>query len=225
MRVKEKAHDYRYFPEPDIQAVRTDHGLYERAKARMPELPAAKKLRLVQTYGISAYQAGVLASDAALSDYFEKAAATKPANGAAVPNLLLNDFLATATGDNPLPQPRAALFQPNSRSCRPPAQINSKQAKDVFAQMFVTGKSPSTLVKELGLAQVSDVGALEVFCDQAIAANPKSVADFKAGKHERRQRPQGPGDEALQGHREPAARRGYFGEEVECVICSCIQDA
>ena len=181
MRIKEKAHDYRYFPEPDIQAVRTDHGLYDRAKERMPELPSAKKVRLTEKFGVSAYQAGVLAADAALADYFEKAAAPKPANGAAVANFLLNDFLATATGENPLPS-LAPHFFGELAELSASGQINSKQAKEVFAQMFVTGRSPAVLVAELGLAQVSDVGALEAFCDQAIAANPKSVADFKAGK-------------------------------------------
>jgi aspartyl-tRNA(Asn)/glutamyl-tRNA(Gln) amidotransferase subunit B len=181
MRTKEKAHDYRYFPEPDIQAVRTDHGLYLKARARMPELPAAKKSRLVEKFGVSAYQAGVLASDAALADYFERAAAAKPAQGPAVANYLLNDFLATATGENPLPGIAAEFFS-ELADLAASGQINSKQAKDVLARMLVTGKSPGALVQELGLAQVSDVGALEAFCDQAIAANPKSVADFKAGK-------------------------------------------
>ena len=181
MRTKEKAHDYRYFPDPDIQPVRTDHGLYEKAAARMPELPSAKKVRLVRDFGVSAYQAGVLAADATLADYFEKAAAPKPSNGAAVANLLLNDFLATATGENPLPSLAPHYFS-ELGELTSSGQINSKQAKEVFTQMFVTGKSPATLVKELGLAQVSDVGQLEAFCDEAIAANPKSVADFKAGK-------------------------------------------
>jgi aspartyl-tRNA(Asn)/glutamyl-tRNA(Gln) amidotransferase subunit B len=181
MRIKEKAHDYRYFPDPDIQPVRTDHGLYERAKARMPELPAAKKIRLAATFGVSVYQAGVLAADAALADYFEKAAAPKPANGTAVANFLLNDFLATATGEETLPKVAPDFFA-ELAELSSSGQINSKQAKEVFAQMISTGKSPAALVKELGLAQVSDVGALEAFCDQAIAANPKSVADFKAGK-------------------------------------------
>jgi aspartyl-tRNA(Asn)/glutamyl-tRNA(Gln) amidotransferase subunit B len=181
MRTKEKAHDYRYFPDPDIQPVRTDQGLYESAKTRMPELPAAKKGRLTETFGISVYQAGVLASDAALADYFERAAASKPAHGVAVANYLLNDFLATATGESPLPNVAAEFFNELAELAAS-GQINSKQAKDVFARMLVTGKSPATLVQELGLAQVSDVGQLEAFCDQAIAANPKSVADFKAGK-------------------------------------------
>jgi aspartyl-tRNA(Asn)/glutamyl-tRNA(Gln) amidotransferase subunit B len=147
----------------------------------MPELPQVKKLRLVEKFGVSAYQAGVLASDAALADYFEKAAAPKPANGAAVANFLLNDFLATATGDETLPKVAPEFFA-ELAALAASGQINSKQAKEVFAQMISTGKSPAALVKELGLAQVSDVGALEAFCDQAIAANPKSVADFKAGK-------------------------------------------
>jgi aspartyl-tRNA(Asn)/glutamyl-tRNA(Gln) amidotransferase subunit B len=181
MRTKEKAHDYRYFPDPDIQPVRTDHGLYLQARARMPELPAAKKVRLSETFGVSAYQAGVLASDAALADYFERAATPKPAHGAAVANYLLNDFLATATGESPLPGVAAEFFS-ELADLAASGRINSRQAKDVFARMLVTGKSPASLVEELGLSQVSDVSQLEAFCDQAIAANPKSVADFKAGK-------------------------------------------
>jgi aspartyl-tRNA(Asn)/glutamyl-tRNA(Gln) amidotransferase subunit B len=98
-----------------------------------------------------------------------------------VANLLLNDFLATATGENPLPSLEPHYFG-ELAELSASGQINSKQAKEVFAQMFLTGKAPAALVKELGLAQVSDTAALEAFCDQAIAANPKSVADFKAGK-------------------------------------------
>jgi len=181
MRSKEKAHDYRYFPDPDLQPVRTDQGLYQEAKTRLPELPAAKKLRLAEQFGVSVYQAGVLASDAALADYFERAAKLNPRHGPAVANLLLNDFLATATGENPLPSLEPHYFG-ELAELSASGQINSKQAKEVFAQMFLTGQSPAALVKELGLAQVSDTAALEAFCDQAIAANPKSVADFKAGK-------------------------------------------
>jgi len=181
MRTKEKAHDYRYFPDPDIQPVRTDHGLYEEAARRMPELPKAKKVRLVDTYSVSAYQAGVLASDAALANYFEEAAKGKPANGTAVANFLLNDFLATATGEETLPKVPPEYFA-ELAELSASGQINSKQAKEVFSKMIVDNKSPVLLVKELGLSQISDVGALEAFCDQAIAANPKSVADFKAGK-------------------------------------------
>ncbi len=181
MRTKEKAHDYRYFPDPDIQPVRTDRGLQAAAAARLPELPAAKKTRLTETFGLTVYQAGVLAANADLADYFERAAKPKPAHGPAVANFLLNDFLATATGESPLPEVAAEFFA-ELADLAGSGRINSKQAKDVFARMLVTGKSPAALVAELGLAQVSDVAQLEAFCDQAIAANPKSVADFKAGK-------------------------------------------
>jgi aspartyl-tRNA(Asn)/glutamyl-tRNA(Gln) amidotransferase subunit B len=181
MRSKEQAHDYRYFPDPDIQPVRTDQGLHEEALARMPELPAAKKLRLVRDFGVSAYQAGVLASDAPLADYFENAARHNPAHAAAVANFLLNDFLATATPGETLPKV-AAFFFAELAELSTSGKINSRQAKEVFAQMLATGKSPAQLVSELGLQQVSDLGSLEALCEQAIAANPKSVADFKAGK-------------------------------------------
>jgi aspartyl-tRNA(Asn)/glutamyl-tRNA(Gln) amidotransferase subunit B len=181
MRSKEKAHDYRYFPDPDIQPVRTDEGLYDEAKKRMPELPKAKKVRLVDTYGVSAYQAGVLAADGSLANYFEEAAKAKPQNGAAIANFLLNDFLATATEGASVPHVAPDFFA-ELAELSGSGQINSKQAKDVFSKMIAENKSPVLLVKELGLSQVSDVGALEVFCDQAIAANPKSVADYKSGK-------------------------------------------
>jgi aspartyl-tRNA(Asn)/glutamyl-tRNA(Gln) amidotransferase subunit B len=181
MRSKEQAHDYRYFPDPDIQPVRTDLGLYEEAQTRMPELPAAKKLRLVRDFSLSAYQAGVLAADAPLADYFEKAARSNPVNGAAVANFLINDFLATTSGDETVPKV-ATFYFAELAEFSTSGKINSRQAKEVFAQMLATDKSPAQLVKELGLEQVSDAGQLEAFCDEAIAANPKSVADFKAGK-------------------------------------------
>jgi aspartyl-tRNA(Asn)/glutamyl-tRNA(Gln) amidotransferase subunit B len=181
MRVKEKAHDYRYFPDPDIQPLRTDTGLHDEAVRRMPELPKAKKVRLVDTYGVTAYQAGVLAADAGLANYFEEAAKGKPANGAAVANFLLNDFLATATDGAAIPHVVPEFFA-ELAELSASGKINSKQAKEVFAKMIAVNKSPVLLVKELGLEQVSDLGALEAFCDQAIADNPKSVADFKAGK-------------------------------------------
>ncbi|HEX4140124.1 MAG TPA: Asp-tRNA(Asn)/Glu-tRNA(Gln) amidotransferase subunit GatB [Candidatus Methylacidiphilales bacterium] len=181
MRTKEKAHDYRYFPDPDIQPVRTDEGLYDEARRRMPELPKAKKVRLVDTYGVSAYQAGVLASDGALANYFEEAAKAKPQNGTAIANFLLNDFLAIATEGASVPHVAPEYFAELAELAGS-GQINAKQAKEVFAKMIAENKSPVLLVKELGLSQVSDVGALEAFADQAIAANPKSVADYKAGK-------------------------------------------
>lgn len=182
MRIKEKAHDYRYFPDPDLHPVRTDTGLRTTAKARRPELPGEKRARLINEYGVTDYQAGVLAADRALSLYFEEAAKPQVKYGPAIANFLLNDYLATVTGDMVLPTAPASHFAELAELVTA-GQINGKQAKEVFGKMLAEpAKSPKVWVAELGLAQVSDIGALEAFCDQAIAANPKSVADFKAGK-------------------------------------------
>ena len=129
MRTKEKAHDYRYFPDPDIQPVRTDEGLYEEAVKRMPELPKAKKVRLVDKYGVSAYQAGVLAADAKLANYFEEAAKGKPANGGAVANFLLNDFLAMADGGLGHPARRSPSSSPNWQNSPVPARSTASRRR------------------------------------------------------------------------------------------------
>jgi aspartyl-tRNA(Asn)/glutamyl-tRNA(Gln) amidotransferase subunit B len=179
MRTKEKAHDYRYFPDPDIQPVRTDHGLYEEAEKRMPELPKAKKVRFIQEYNVSSNLAAALSADASFAAYFERSGLFRPQYAPITANLLINDYLGLGVEKVPDVEPEffgelAELFGSG--------QINSKQTKEVLAQMIATKKSPAALVAELGLAQVSDLSLLESYCDQAIAANPKSVADFKAGK-------------------------------------------
>lgn len=179
MRTKEKAHDYRYFPDPDLLPLNTEEGLYQDAKSRMPELPAAKKARLVADFGVSEYQASVLASEVALANYFEKAAA-KAKNKPTVANFLLNDFLATGGSIESIttePDYFAELANLVEEG-----KINTKQAKEVFVKMIAENKSPTALVSELGLSQITDTAALEALCDEAIAANPRSVADFKAGK-------------------------------------------
>ena len=178
MRTKEKAHDYRYFPDPDIQPVRTDDGLYEEA-ARMPRA-AVKKVRLVDKYGVSAYQAGVLAADASARELFRRTSRASQPTAARSRTFCSTTFSPSPRAAAPVPHVPARVLRGTGRA-RKLGQINGKQA-EVFAKMMEEHKSPVLLVKELGLSQVSDVGALEAFCDQAIAANPKSVADFKAGK-------------------------------------------
>jgi aspartyl-tRNA(Asn)/glutamyl-tRNA(Gln) amidotransferase subunit B len=179
MRTKEKAHDYRYFPDPDLLPLNTEEGLLAEAKSRLPELPAAKKARLVKDFALSEYQASVLASEVALANYFEKAAAAAK-NKSAVANFLLNDYLATGVDVNAIPLP--AEYFSELANLVEDGKISTKQAKDVFAKMVSDGKSPAVLVKELGLSQITDTAELEKLCEQAIAANPRSVADFKAGK-------------------------------------------
>jgi len=181
MRTKEFAHDYRYFPDPDLVPVKTEVLLAE-VRDRMPELPKAKRARFVQQYQVSPYDAAVLANDLDLARYFEDAArdARKPKN---VANWILNDLqnaLSTSgktISDCPIP-PNALDGLVNLIDT---GKISGKQGKEVFADMFATGKSPAAIVKEKGIEQLSDLSAIQRLCDQVIAANPKPVADFKAG--------------------------------------------
>ena len=182
MRIKESAHDYRYFPDPDLLPVRTAK-LLEDAKAGMPELPQAKRERFVADFGISEYDAAVLADDAALADFFEKATkdSAKPKS---VANWIINDLLsALSIASLDL---SACPIQPASIGeltvLIEGGTISGRQGKEVFAEMMVSGKAPAVIVEEKGLKQVSDTGAIEAFCDEVINANPASVADFKSGK-------------------------------------------
>jgi len=181
MRTKEFAHDYRYFPDPDLVPVKTEV-LVAEVRERVPELPKAKRGRFVEQYQVSAYDAGVLADDLELAKYFETAAkrANKPKN---IANWILNDLqnALNAAGksirDCPIP-PNALDELVNLIDT---GKISGKQAKEVFAEMFAEGRSAAAIVKEKGIEQLSDVAAIEALCEEVIAANPKPVADFKAG--------------------------------------------
>jgi aspartyl-tRNA(Asn)/glutamyl-tRNA(Gln) amidotransferase subunit B len=181
MRTKEFAHDYRYFPDPDLLPVKSEV-LLAHARGRVPELPKAKRARFVRQYHVSSYDAGVLANDLDLARYFEAAAkgARKPKN---VTNWILNDLqnALSTTGktinDCPI-QPEALDELVNLIDS---GKISGKQGKEVFAEMFATGKDAAAIVKEKGIEQLSDASAIEKLCDEVIAANPKPVADFKAG--------------------------------------------
>ena len=182
MRIKESAHDYRYFPDPDLLPVKTADILTD-ARSRKPELPWEKRSRYVADFGVTEYDAAVLANDLALSRYFETAArgAKKPKS---VANWMLNDLQSALSGadrtitDCPIaPTALDALV-----NLIDDGKINSKQGKEVFAEMFTSGKAAAVIVKEKGLEQVSDTGAIEALCDQAIAASPRAVAEYKAGK-------------------------------------------
>ncbi len=181
MRTKESAHDYRYFPDPDLVPVKSEVLLSE-VRSRVPELPKAKRARFVEQYSVSPYDAGVLANDLELARYFEAAAknARKPKN---VANWILND-LQRALGAanrtiNDCPIPPEALDE--LVNLIESGKISGKQGKEVFAEMFASGKSVAAIVDEKGIEQLSDTGAIEAICDQVIAANAKPAADFKAG--------------------------------------------
>jgi aspartyl-tRNA(Asn)/glutamyl-tRNA(Gln) amidotransferase subunit B len=181
MRTKEFAHDYRYFPDPDLLPVKTD-ALVAEVRKRVPELPNSKRARFVEQYHVSRYDAAVLANDLELARYFEAAAkgAKKPKN---VANWILNDLqnaLSSAgKGISECPIPPEALD--DFVNLIDAGRISGKQGKDVFAEMFATGKNATAIVKEKGIEQLSDVSAIETLCDEVIAANPKPVADLQAG--------------------------------------------
>jgi len=181
MRTKEFAHDYRFFADPDLLPVKTEVLLAD-VRERVPELPKAKRARFVEQYQVSPYDAGVLANDLELARYFEAAAkgAKKPKN---IANWILNDLQNALGGagktidDCPIP-PEALDELVNLIDS---GKISGKQGKEVFAEMFATGRSAAAIVKEKGIEQLSDLSAIEAFCDEVIAANPKPVADFKRG--------------------------------------------
>ncbi len=190
MRTKESAHDYRYFPDPDLMPVRTEELLPE-ARARVPELPKAKRARFVKEYGVTAYDASVIANEIDLSKYFEdavvhlKGVEGKGEVGTAkiIANWILND-LQSALNDarktireSPIP-PEALDELVNLIDS---GKISGKQGKEVFGEMFSTGKRAAAIVKDEGIEQVSDTGAIEMLVDEVITANPKPAADFKAG--------------------------------------------
>ena len=182
MRIKESAHDYRYFPDPDLLPVRTTK-IVATAKQGMPELPQAKRTRFVADFGVSEYDAAVLADDKALADYFEAAARNSP-KPKSVANWIINDLLsalgAASLDLSECPVAPAAIGE--LTAIIESGTISGRQGKEVFAEMMASGKAPAVIVEEKGLKQVSDMGAIETFCDEVIAANPASVTDYKSGK-------------------------------------------
>jgi aspartyl-tRNA(Asn)/glutamyl-tRNA(Gln) amidotransferase subunit B len=171
MRTKEYAHDYRYFPEPDLMPVVVSDAMIEDIRQGLVELPEAKRQRFVKQYGLPEYDAGVLVTNAALAKFFEQAAGKNP-KAAANWIMTVSDITTSPIQPAHISELVAVIDG---------GQISGKQGKDVFAEMLASGKSPATIIKEKGLVQVSDAGALEALVDQAVAGNPKSVADYKAG--------------------------------------------
>ena len=183
MRSKEYAHDYRYFPEPDLPPVRLTAEQIEQWRAELPELPAVRRARFIADFGLPEYDAGVLTADRAVADFFEQAAAAS-GNPKAASNWTMGEVLRALSesektlADTPLtPKALGELIQLLDAKT-----INQPAAKEVFQVLFDKGGSPADIVKEKGLAQVSDQGALDGFAQQAIAANPKVVEDYRGGK-------------------------------------------
>jgi aspartyl-tRNA(Asn)/glutamyl-tRNA(Gln) amidotransferase subunit B len=200
MRTKEHAHDYRYFPDPDLMPLAPTDAWLTEVKSRIVELPLARKQRFMRDYQLPVPDAETFVNDVPLGNYFE-AVAKQSKNPKAVANWVINNLrakLAASPLTPPLsPSDGERVAQQGeglaTLKFKPAAllelvglveakTISSAAAQQVFAEMFETGKPPAIIVQEKGLAQVSDTGAIEKFCDDAIAANPNSVADYKAGK-------------------------------------------
>ena len=182
MRRKEMAHDYRYFPDPDLLPVATED-LVNEVRSRVPELPQAKRARFQKEFGVSDYDAGVLAGDLALARYFESAARKNPRRAKGAANWILNDLQNALTNAklaiDRCPIPPEALDELIDLIER--GTISGKQGKEVFAEMFASGKAATAIVREKGIEQLSDASAIEAFCDQVIAEHSKPAADFRAG--------------------------------------------
>ncbi|MGN0876653.1 MAG: Asp-tRNA(Asn)/Glu-tRNA(Gln) amidotransferase subunit GatB [Kiritimatiellia bacterium] len=185
MRSKENAHDYRYFPEPDLVPVELSEDWLAAWRAELPEKPEARRARMVEEYGIAEYDAEILSQHKANADYFEAAAKGLDKKVAKqLCNLYMGDVMALLNAHETTidrvamkPAELAALVKLAAAGT-----INGPTVKELLPEIFEKGGDPEAIVKERGLGAVSDTGALEAFVDQAIAANPGPVADFKAGK-------------------------------------------
>lgn len=183
MRTKEEAHDYRYFPNPDLPPIVLEPEWIEGIRASLPELPHAKKERLVNKLGLSEYDATIITGSRALAEYFDQTVAlfNEPK---IVANWMMGEFLSLLNANSVeiedskvSPQQMASLLKSQKEG-----KISGKIAKTVFAEMFISGKNPEVIIQEKGLVQISDEGALSAIVEKIISANPKSVDDYRGGK-------------------------------------------
>jgi aspartyl-tRNA(Asn)/glutamyl-tRNA(Gln) amidotransferase subunit B len=186
MRSKEDAMDYRYFPDPDLLPLEIDAAWIERVRAELPELPAAKRTRFASAYGLSDYDAGLLTADAATAGYFEQVVAALPPGQAKLAANWINGDVAAAVNAAagsiatcPVDAARLAGLLVRVAD----GTINQKAAKEVFAALWSgEGATADALIEARGLRQISDAGALVAIVEAVLAANPKSVEEFRAGK-------------------------------------------
>ena len=183
MRTKEHAHDYRYFPEPDLMPFEPTEAWLEEVSRRVVELPLARKQRFMRDYQLPASDAQTFVWDLPLGSYFESIA-KQAKDPKAAANWIINNLRAKLT------ESRTTLAELKFKPAAilelvelvESGKISTKIAQDVFTDMFATGEAPKAIVEKKGLAQVSDTAAIEKFCEEAIATNPGPAADFKAGK-------------------------------------------
>jgi aspartyl-tRNA(Asn)/glutamyl-tRNA(Gln) amidotransferase subunit B len=182
MRSKEDAHDYRYFPEPDLQPLTVSREFIENTKRLMPELPDNMRDRFMEVYGLGFAEASQLVSDKALAEYFETAARLT-ANPKISSNWVLGEVTRelNSSGKTASESPVTAEDLAELIRTLESGQINNNQAKEVLAEMFATGKAVAAVVSEKGFEQVSDSGAIEKIVDEVIAGNRSNVEAYRGG--------------------------------------------
>ncbi len=184
MRSKEDAHDYRYFPDPDLLPLRLDDKFIDDIRASLPELPDAKKKRFIEELGLSVYDAATLCGEKERADFFETVIGKKKRNAKLAANWVLTELLGALNkrekdlSESPVSAEQLGglidLIEDNT--------ISGRIAKDVFAEMLESGKDAAVIVDEKGLKQVTDTGAIEKIVDEVLAANADKVAEYKSGK-------------------------------------------
>jgi aspartyl-tRNA(Asn)/glutamyl-tRNA(Gln) amidotransferase subunit B len=183
MRSKEEAHDYRYFPEPDLPPLRVSPEWMERVRGDLPELPESKKKRFIEQYGLPAYDAGVLTASRAVADYFEAAAAAA-GNAKAASNWIMSESLRkmneTGVGIAVSPVRPEALGE--MIRLIDDGTISGKIGKELFEKMYSTGESPRALIDKEGLTQITDQSVIEKVARRVLAENPKQVEQYRRGK-------------------------------------------
>ena len=185
MRLKEEAHDYRYFPDPDLTPLKAEAAWIERLKKSLPELPAARRARFLAQYRLSLYDAEVLTAEKMLADRFDREMEGRPLEYAKpLVNLMTTEFLARlnagklAPAQSPIPEGMLSELVGLAQA----GVVSSKLEKEVFARMWETSRAPGELVDELGLRQVSDEGPIRAWIAEALAADPESAEDLRRGK-------------------------------------------
>ncbi|MGZ3626928.1 MAG: Asp-tRNA(Asn)/Glu-tRNA(Gln) amidotransferase subunit GatB [Ktedonobacteraceae bacterium] len=189
-RSKEYAHDYRYFPEPDLPPLLISRDWVEELRSQLPELPDARRLRYMDEYGLSAQDANVMTEDKALGDYFESVLAVSRTSALkdrakAATNLVLNDVVRLLKSSSiPISEnPLSPLASANLLDLLEKERITGKQAKEVLEEAFASGKMPDVIVKERGFEPpISDLSALERIVEEVISNNSKAANDYRAGK-------------------------------------------
>ena len=182
MRSKEDAHDYRYFPDPDLLPLEIEDKWIEKIKSTIPELPDQKKNRFIKDYNLNEYDAGVIVSDKATSDYYEKV--VKNRSPKLVTTWVTSELFSILNKKNltidesPVSHDKLGELIDNIES----GKVSNRLAKDIFEEMCETGKSPSDIISEKGLSQISDEGELENLVNDVLSANPENDEKYKNGK-------------------------------------------